>query len=141
MRLSRLRALAPVLAAFMLFVLPWRSGLHGRIGDAVAGVVRSAKEGPMEGVLVTVRRAGTPVAVTVVSDDHGVFTFPRSHISPGRYAVTIRAAGYDLQEPAAVDVDADRTATLRLELSPARDLAAQLSSLEWVMSMPGTKQA
>src|SRR5258706_8301863 len=137
MRLSRLRALAPVLAAFMLFVLPWRSGLHGRIDDAVTGVVRSAKEGTMEGVLVTLRRARTPVAVTVVSDDHGAFTFPRSHITPGRYAVSIRAAGFDLQEGAAVEVEANRTATLRLDLSPARDLAAQLTTLEWVMSIPG----
>jgi len=36
---------------------------------AMAGQVSSAEEGPMEGVLVSARRAGSNVTITVVSDN------------------------------------------------------------------------
>ena len=37
-------------------------------GQALTGLVRSAEEGPMEGVLVSAQRANTPVTITVVTD-------------------------------------------------------------------------
>ena len=36
-------------------------------GQALTGVVRSAEEGPLEGVLVSAQRINTPVTITVVS--------------------------------------------------------------------------
>ncbi|MBM3778114.1 MAG: hypothetical protein FJW23_07725 [Acidimicrobiia bacterium] len=109
-------------------------------GAALGGAVSSAAEGKMEGVLVSARRDGANHTVTVVSDAQGRYTFPRTHLSPGRHTVTIRATGFDLAGPAAVEVPAQGTATLDLALQPAKDLIAQLTSLELTMAMPGTEQ-
>lgn len=104
---------------------------------ALDGVVRSQEEGPMEGVVVTGRRDGANFTVSVVSDAKGRYRFPRSRLEPGRYGVTMRATGYDLVDPGAVEVTAGRTATLDLTLRKTKDLASQLTSIEWAMSMPG----
>ena len=107
---------------------------------ALSGVVTSAAEGAMEGVVVTVRRDGAPFSVSVVSNAQGRYTFPRSHLDPGQYDVSIRAAGYDLGGASTVTVTTDTTAPLELALVETDDLASQLSSLEWLMSMPGTTE-
>ncbi len=94
----------------------------------------------MEGVVVSVRRAGANFTVSVVSDAQGKYSFPRTHLEPGKYAVTIRAVGYDLADSAPVDIAEGKTSQADLKLLKAKDLAAQLSSLEWAMSVPGTPE-
>jgi len=94
----------------------------------------------MEGVVVTARRDGANFTVSVVSDAAGRYSFPRTHVSPGRYALTTRAVGYDLTDPGAVQVTAGSQAAQDLRLGKTVDLASQLSSLEWIMSMPGTTE-
>lgn len=106
---------------------------------ALSGLVSSDRENKMEGVLVTVRGEGHNRTVTVVSDAEGRYSFPRTHIEPGKYAVTIRATGYDLPATTA-NVTASKTAAVDLRLSPAKDLPSQLTSLEWAMSFPGTQE-
>jgi hypothetical protein len=49
---------------------------------SLTGVVRSAEEGPLEGVLVSAQRVNTPVTVTVVSDASGRYSFPRNRLDP-----------------------------------------------------------
>jgi virginiamycin B lyase len=66
---------------------------------ALAGKVTSADERLMEGVLVSARRAGATITITVVSDAEGRYRFPSEKLSPGRYALRIRAVGYDLDGP------------------------------------------
>src|SRR5256885_2942661 len=105
---------------------------------ALAGKVSSAEEGAMEGVLVSAKRAGATVTITVVSDKEGRYAFPAAKLEPGRYAIRIRAVGYDLDGPAAAEVASGRTAVLDLRLRKASDLAAQLSNGEWMASVPGT---
>src|ERR1051325_10737208 len=107
-------------------------------GQAVTGVVRSAEEGPLEGVLVSAQRANTPVTITVVSDANGRYTFPRSRLDPGQYALRIRATGYDLDDPGQVAITAAKTASADLKIHRTKDLASQLSNAEWLISMPGT---
>jgi streptogramin lyase len=107
---------------------------------ALTGTVTSAMEGKMEGVVVTARRDGATFAVSVVSDSRGRFGFPRTHLEPGSYALNIRAVGYDLGAPARVDVTRERPASVALRLQPTQGLASQLSTLEWIMSMPGTPE-
>ena len=51
----------------------------------------------MEGVVVSAKKG--IVTVSVVSDDKGEFSFPASKLDAGDYALTIRAAGYDLEGP------------------------------------------
>ncbi|MGH9783908.1 MAG: carboxypeptidase regulatory-like domain-containing protein [Terriglobia bacterium] len=106
---------------------------------ALAGVVSSQEEGPMEGVLVSAKREGAKFTVTVVSDAQGRYSFPSSRLEPGQYAVRIRAVGYELPNPGPVTVAAQRTTQLELKLRKAADVAYHLSNGEWLLSMPGTE--
>ncbi len=116
-------------------------GLRAQGASALSGTVRSATEGRMEGVLVTARRDGAAFDVTVVSDAKGRYSFPRTHLADaGKYAIRIRAAGFDLASPGAVELTAGKTATLDLRLEPAKDVASQLSSAEWLLNVPGTDE-
>jgi virginiamycin B lyase len=107
---------------------------------ALAGQVTSAQEGPMEGVLVSAHNAGSPMTITVVSDEHGRFGFPPQKVPPGQYSLRIRAVGYELDRPRDVKVPSDQATNLRLKLRKTEDLAAQLTNTEWFMSMPGTAE-
>src|SRR4051794_1213200 len=107
---------------------------------ALSGQVTSAEEGPMEGVLVSARRAGSTITVTVASDAQGRFNFPAAKLDPGQYTLRVRAVGYDLENAPNVDVGAQQPATLELKLRKTEDLATQLSNGEWIASVPGTDQ-
>jgi streptogramin lyase len=106
-------------------------------GQALTGLVRSADEGPMEGVLVSAQRTNTPVTTTVVTDATGRYSFPRTRLEPGHYTLRIRATGYDLENPGPIDIAAGKTTSADLKLAKTKDLASQLSNAEWLLSMPG----
>ncbi len=129
---------AAVLA--VAFLCANSTALGAQAQAALAGTVTSAEEGVMEGVLVSAKRAGSTVTLTVVSDNQGRYSFPAAKLAPGRYALRIRAVGYDLDGPGAVEVAGQKTATLDLKLKKTADLAAQLSNGEWMASVPGTDQ-
>jgi streptogramin lyase len=104
---------------------------------ALSGTVTAGQEA-LEGILVSARKNGSTVTVTVVSGKDGHYGFPAARLEPGEYALRIRAVGYDLDEPAKVSVAADKTATADLALHATKDLASQLTNAEWLASMPGT---
>jgi streptogramin lyase len=106
----------------------------------LSGTVSSKEEGPMEGVLVSAQRSGSPITITVVSDAKGGYRFAGDKLGPGRYAIRIRAAGYDLEGPSEAEVKAGTQGPLDLRLRKTGDLAAQLTNAEWMASMPGTPQ-
>jgi len=106
-------------------------------GPALTGKV-TAGEGPLEGVLVSAKRSGSTVTITVVSDKDGRYSFPAARLEPGSYALRIRAVGFDLDGPGQAVVAADKTATADLGLRKTQDIASQLSNAEWLASMPGT---
>jgi virginiamycin B lyase len=122
------------------------AGLAAAVAQAepgLSGQVTGA-DGPMEGVLVTAKKAGATIAYTVVSDAQGRYSFPAGKIDGGDYTLRIRATGYDLDGAgrdgalkAAVDGATPATADLRLKKT--RDLAGQLVNAEWMMSMPGAE--
>src|SRR5262249_32104416 len=95
-------------------------------------------EGPMEGVLVTAKKAGSTIAITVVTNKEGRYSFPASRLEPGQYAIKIRAVGFDLDGNGAADVAGDKIANIDLKLKKTRNLSAQLTNAEWLQSMPGT---
>jgi len=90
----------------------------------------------MEGVLVSAHKAGSTITHTVVSSRDGRFAFPKGNLVAGRQEISIRAVGYELDGPAA----ADAGARVELRLRRTKDLAAQLTNTEWLMSMPGTSE-
>jgi virginiamycin B lyase len=110
---------------------------------AVTGQVTSLAEGAMEGVLVSAKREGSNMTITVVSNAQGIFAFPKDKLQPGRYAITIRAAGYVLPGPdKVVEVTGSSTAQANLKLETANILekALQLTSAEWLSSYPLPEQ-
>jgi virginiamycin B lyase len=107
---------------------------------ALTGRVTSSQEGAMEGVLVSAQRTGSPVSVTVVTNQAGRYSFPVGRLAPGHYALRIRAIGYELDGPAAADVAAKGTVTADLALRKVDDIASQMTSTEWLISMPGAEQ-
>ncbi len=107
---------------------------------ALAGQVTSKEEGAMEGVLVSARKKGSSITVTVVSDSQGRYSFPRTKLEPGEYALTVRATGYEMDDPGPVKIEAQKAPAVDLKLHHLEDFSAQLTSEEWLMSMPGTQE-
>ena len=103
---------------------------------ALSGMVSAQDETKLEGVLVTARLDGAAHSITVVSNEDGEYSFPRSHLEPGRYTLQVRAAGYDLETlihrqaafnctDCEVEVESDRVTIVDLRLRKTADLAAQ----------------
>ena len=111
---------------------------------AIAGSIRSQRDGPLEGVVVIAQQAGSGVLTAVSTDAAGRFRFPRDHLRVGGYSISIRATGYEWPEsagPHRINVTGNSTAELDVTLTPITDLstlASQLTSLEWLNSFPGT---
>jgi virginiamycin B lyase len=135
----------PLLAAFgvaMVAAFPSAASAQAPVA-ALTGLVGSAEETTMEGVLVSATRAGSNITVTVVSGADGRYSFPGSRLGPGRYTLGVRAVGYELDQPEVIEIAATeapdrKAATKDLRLGKTKDLAAQLSNGEWLGSIPGT---
>ncbi|MGH9202454.1 MAG: carboxypeptidase regulatory-like domain-containing protein, partial [Vicinamibacterales bacterium] len=138
--------------AFVVAVVPFAAILVAAVitltaaespSVALTGLVSAQDEGataPLEGVLVSARRAGSTITVTVVSDAHGRYSFPRNRLEPGAYSLRIRAIGYEPEGPGTVIVTPQQTAQLDLKLRTSQDLASQLSNGEWFTSWPGSDE-
>jgi len=107
---------------------------------ALTGQISSTDEGPMEGVLVSAKKSGSTVTITVVSDDKGRYSFPAKKLEPGQYSLFIRAVGYELVGSSVIEVSAGKSVNADLTLRKTQDLAAQLTNAEWLASVPGTQQ-
>src|SRR5713226_3196340 len=127
-------------AVTLFFAAPHVIGAASSPGVALTGQVSSQEEGAMEGVLVSAKRDGSTVTITVVSDAKGRYSFPSSKLEPGLYALRIRAVGYEAEGSQPAEVTGQKTTELDLKLRKAQDLAAQLSNGEWLISMPGTDE-
>jgi virginiamycin B lyase len=103
----------------------------------LAGAVTSQKEGAMEGVLVTAKKDGSTMSVTVVTNEKGQYAFPEGRLAPGNYRITTRAIGYFLEGPKTVAI-ADGANTTDLKLGVTTNIAPQMTNLEWIDSVPGT---
>jgi streptogramin lyase len=139
---ARFWLLAPV--AVLAIVLgqsaPGSLRAQAQSDTALTGQVTSSEEGRMEGVLVSARKMGSTLTITVVSDGQGRYRFPAARLEPGQYALRIRAVGYDLEGTSTVSVGARKTTTADLKLRKASDLASQLTNAEWLDSFPGTDE-
>ena len=102
------------------------------------GSVSSTKEGLMEGVVISAKNIRTPISVSVVSNQQGVYQFPADRLSSGDYEITIRAVGYDLPRKTTVHISSDVSKTLNLNLKEVKDISGQMTNAEWMASMPGS---
>ena len=94
----------------------------------------------MEGVVVSARKDGSTVSISVVTNDQGRFAFPAARLEPGRYTLKARAAGFELDGARAADVAAGQEARAEIQLKKVKNLSAHLTNAEWLMSMPGTDE-
>jgi streptogramin lyase len=113
-------------------------GAQAQNAPPLSGQVTSAAEPVMEGVLVSAKKEGSNITTTVVTNEQGKFSFPAGRLEPGHYTLAIRASGYDLEGPKAIDIPAEGGATAEIKLGKAKNLVNQLSNAEWMNSMPGS---
>ena len=82
----------------------------------------------MEGVVVTAKKPGSIVQVSVTSDAQGRYSFPEDRLEPGEYTISIRAVGYELDAPTEAPRTSPRdTATADIKLEEDRKSRAASS--------------
>lgn len=113
-------------------------GARAQSAVALSGQVTSAEEGAMEGVVVSAKRDGSTITISVVTDAQGRFAFPAARLEPGKYSLRLRATGYQLSGAPTAQVAAGQEAKADLKLTKLRSLSASLTNAEWLHSMPGT---
>jgi virginiamycin B lyase len=127
-----------------LALIPFRGAPPAHAGSpsaaALTGRVTSQEEGAMEGVVVSAKKDGSTITVSVVSDTQGVYSFPTNRLEPGHYSLKIRAVSYDLDGAGTADVLERKTTTADLKLRKTKNLVPQLTNAEWMMSVPGTDE-
>jgi len=106
---------------------------------ALTGTVSSTQEGKMEGVVVSAKRPGSTIMISVSTNDKGQYSFPKDRLEPGTYDITMRAVGYTLK-PTTATIKTDGATKLDLNLAKASydTLALQMTNSEWLTSAPGT---
>ena len=106
---------------------------------ALTGTVSSPEEGKMEGVVVSAKRPGSTIMVSVSTNAQGQYSFPQDRLAPGAYDITMRAVGYTLK-PTVATIQSGGSTQLDLPLAKAAPdvLALQLSNSELIQSAPGT---
>jgi hypothetical protein len=108
---------------------------------ALGGMVSSDLEGRMEGVVVSAKRAGSTITVSVVSDNQGRYAFPANKLEAGKYALEVRAVGYELRESVATEVAANKTTRIDLKLTKVQDLAVATEQRRMVDECSGNIRA
>src|SRR5205807_2053344 len=138
MRANLMLTLAATAAAMVLPAVSDAVRAEGQA--ALTGIVSSEAEGKMEGVVVTARRPGSIVQVSVTTDAEGRYSFPRHRLQPGEYTLSIRAVGYDIDSPTKATVATNKTASADIKPKRTKNLAGQLTNAEWMMSIPGSEE-
>src|SRR3954471_8195438 len=90
--------------AFTFIFVLCATHAHAQSSAALSGVVTSAEEGKMEGVVVTAKKDGATISVSVISDAQGRYAFPAARLEPGHYTLKARAAGYEVDGTPAADI-------------------------------------
>src|SRR3989449_5167961 len=123
-------------ACFALFT----AVAYAQAAATLTGQVSSAEEGAMEGVVVSAKKDGSTISISVVTDARGRFAFPAARLEPGHYTLKARAAGYELDGAKAADVAAGSEAKADIRLKKVKNLSAHLTNAEWMSSMAGTDE-
>ena len=97
MQLKHLSLLASASLFGLLVQAGYSTSALAQASAALTGQVSPGEEGPMEGVLVSAKKDGSTITVTVVTNDKGQYSFPADRLDPGHYAIAIRAGGPKLR--------------------------------------------
>src|SRR5437762_13203353 len=110
--------LIAVTALAVIFNQTTSGPLHAQTpaASALVGQVTSTEEGPMEGVVVSAKKDGSTISVSVVTNAQGRFAFPAARLGPGHYTLKARAAGYELDGAKAAEVAAGHEAKVEIQL-------------------------
>src|SRR5258705_8522026 len=145
MRLGNVFSRLSAGAMASMSLLAFAAGSHPAMAQnhgsaALTGTVSSVQEGKMEGVVVSAKRPGSTIMVSVSTNAQGQYSFPEGRLAPGAYDITMRAIGYTLPATKAT-IRADGSTQLDLKLAKAQPdvVALQMSNSEWVQSAPGTQ--
>ena len=138
MRIRNALLASSAVTAAVLLQFGFAAPVQAQSAAALTGKVSSAAEPVMEGVVVSAKKDGSTITVSVVTNEKGEYSFPAARLEPGHYTLGARAIGYDLDGPKAADVTGGQATTADIKLKPTRNLASQLTNAEWMMSMPGT---
>src|SRR3981189_1130932 len=71
----------------------------GGAAAALAGQVASTEEGPMEGVIVSAKKDGSPITISVITNAQGRYSFPAARLAPGTYPPANPGGGSHLRSP------------------------------------------
>jgi virginiamycin B lyase len=146
-----------VIVAVSCLLLAAVSGVQcaeAQTAPVLTGQVSSPEEPVMEGVVVSAKKDGSTITISVVTDAQGTYTFRADRLEPGRYTLKARAAGYELDSSRSTDLSAvsassaftglfvvaGQVAKADIKLKKVRSLAGALTNAEWLVSMPGTDE-
>jgi virginiamycin B lyase len=131
-----IRALLILIATLLLLNL---EGATAQVSEiALSGRIDSDREGPMEGVLVSAKKTGSTITVSVMSNASGEYSFPASRLDEGTYDLTIKATGYVLEPISKISLTQGKAAKVDLRLRPTQQLGEQLTNAEWMANAPGS---
>lgn len=118
--------------------LPGASQIAAIPGTGLAGKVKGADGKPMEGVAVSAKGQGSTITTSVWTNQGGAYMFPP--LEAGSYRVWAQAVGFD--RPLAQDViAAGKTTQQDFTLKPLQNFERQLSTPEWLESLPDATSA
>src|SRR5437016_5228694 len=140
MKISRFLFAAAAIAAILLQTQPAQSPAQAQTTSGLTGQVTSAEEGPMEGVVVSAKKDGSTISISVVTNAQGRFAFPAARLEPGAYSLKARAAGYEVDGARPANIASGQEAKVEIKLRKVKNLSAHLTNAEWLMSMPGTTE-
>ena len=134
---TRLIARVPAAAFAACLCMSAMPALAQMAPPSLVGKVTSDRDGAMEGVLVSAKKPGGTITVTVVSDAKGDYAFPADRLEGGRYELTIRAAGYALEGLGLIELAPGKATRADLRLKTTAVTTDQLTNSEWMASVPG----
>lgn len=106
-----------IVAALVLALLPVGAAAEQSGTGVVTGLVRDTLGGPIPGATIRVVSEATGTGVDAVSDLQGVYRI--ADLTPGQYRLEVNLSGFDTVVRR-ITVSADQTATLDVNLVPAR---------------------
>ena len=118
-----------------LFVLLSLTGTQTVFSEEVGlvGVIKSAEEKLLEGVVVSARAGGKSFTTSVYTDQKGAYYFPE--LASGHYKEWAQAVGFQAGY-AEVALSGDKKVQQNFIMEALEDFSRQLSGAEWMNSLP-----